>query len=129
MTSPSTKDVLAKDKANGTDVDRGNHSHNGVHNGSTKSQHEQSAKSANAEDSNQKSFYGESSVNLALLDPPRWGWTAAGGIADLLTPHEVSQPAAFIFTSFTFIRMVALTSFLSLHFTEGSTKGRQESFC
>jgi hypothetical protein len=26
---------------------------------------------------------------LALLDPPRWGWTATGGVADLLPPHEV----------------------------------------
>lgn len=31
----------------------------------------------------------ESVLNLALSDPPRWGWTAAGGIADLLPPHEV----------------------------------------
>ena len=32
----------------------------------------------------------ENSINLALLDPPRFGWTAAGGVADLLPPHEVS---------------------------------------
>lgn len=31
----------------------------------------------------------ESGMNLALTDPPRWGWTAAGTIADLLPPHEV----------------------------------------
>jgi hypothetical protein len=29
------------------------------------------------------------SINLALLDPARWGWTAAGGVADVLPPHEV----------------------------------------
>jgi hypothetical protein len=29
-------------------------------------------------------------MNLALSDPPRWGWTAAGTLADLLPPHEVS---------------------------------------
>ena len=29
-------------------------------------------------------------MNLTLLDPPRWGWSAVGGVADLLTPHEVS---------------------------------------
>ena len=33
--------------------------------------------------------YGESLMNLALYDPPRWGWTAVGTIADLLPPHEV----------------------------------------
>ena len=33
--------------------------------------------------------YVENSINLALLDPPRFGWTAGGGIADLLPPHEV----------------------------------------
>lgn len=32
----------------------------------------------------------ENSINLTLLDPPRYGWTAAGGVSDLLTPHEVS---------------------------------------
>jgi hypothetical protein len=31
----------------------------------------------------------ESMINLTLLDPARWGWTAAGGVADLLPPHEV----------------------------------------
>jgi hypothetical protein len=31
------------------------------------------------------------SVNLALLDPAKWGWSAGSGIADLLTPHEVSK--------------------------------------
>ena len=29
-------------------------------------------------------------MNMALYDPPRWGWTALGGMADVLTPHEVS---------------------------------------
>lgn len=32
----------------------------------------------------------ETMMNLALLDPPRWGWSAAGGIVDMLPPHEVS---------------------------------------
>ena len=36
--------------------------------------------------------YGESLMNLALFDPPRWGWTAAGTIVDLLPPHEVCIP-------------------------------------
>lgn len=31
----------------------------------------------------------EIAINLTLLDPPRFGWTAAGGVADLLHPHEV----------------------------------------
>jgi len=33
----------------------------------------------------------ESLMNLTLIDPPRWGWTALGGVADLLTPHERSR--------------------------------------
>jgi hypothetical protein len=32
---------------------------------------------------------GESMINLTLLDPARWGWTAVGSVADLLPPHEV----------------------------------------
>jgi hypothetical protein len=28
-------------------------------------------------------------LNLTLLDPPRWGWSAAGGIVDVATPHDV----------------------------------------
>lgn len=39
----------------------------------------------------------ESLMNLALSDPPRWGWTAAGGIADLLPPHEVSKEVSPVF--------------------------------
>jgi hypothetical protein len=35
--------------------------------------------------------YAESIHNLALLDPPRYGWTAAGSIADLFEPHEVGR--------------------------------------
>ena len=33
----------------------------------------------------------ENAVNLTLLDPPRFGWTAAGGVEDVLPPHEVCQ--------------------------------------
>lgn len=32
----------------------------------------------------------ESAFNLPLLDPSRWGWTASGGVAELIPPHEVS---------------------------------------
>ena len=32
-------------------------------------------------------------MNLALVDPARWGWTAAGTLVDLLPPHEVSYLA------------------------------------
>ncbi|CAJ1954578.1 unnamed protein product [Cylindrotheca closterium] len=35
--------------------------------------------------------YTQSSLNRLLYDPPRWGWSAVGGIADLLTPHERSR--------------------------------------
>ena len=31
----------------------------------------------------------ETMINLSLLDPPHFGWTAGGGIADLLPPVEV----------------------------------------
>jgi hypothetical protein len=34
-------------------------------------------------------IYEENCINLSLLDPARFGWTAGGGIADLSTPHEV----------------------------------------
>lgn len=37
--------------------------------------------------------YVENSINAALLDPPRFGWTAAGGVADLLPPHAVCSVA------------------------------------
>ena len=30
----------------------------------------------------------DSLTNLAILDPPRWGWSAAGGIVDLCPPQE-----------------------------------------
>lgn len=33
--------------------------------------------------------YAEAVLNLTLFDPPRYGWTALGGVADLLPPHEV----------------------------------------
>ncbi|KAL3943256.1 MAG: hypothetical protein SGBAC_002665 [Bacillariaceae sp.] len=33
----------------------------------------------------------QSGLNRLLYDPPRWGWSAVGGITDLLTPHERSR--------------------------------------
>jgi hypothetical protein len=33
--------------------------------------------------------FAEIIMNRALHDPPRWGWTAVGGIADVLSPQEV----------------------------------------
>jgi hypothetical protein len=33
--------------------------------------------------------YVENSINLSLLDPPRFGWTVAGGVGDVLPPHQV----------------------------------------
>eukprot|EP00557_Chaetoceros_sp_GSL56_P013489 CAMPEP_0176482820 /NCGR_PEP_ID=MMETSP0200_2-20121128/3582_1 /TAXON_ID=947934 /ORGANISM="Chaetoceros sp., Strain GSL56" /LENGTH=2163 /DNA_ID=CAMNT_0017879167 /DNA_START=38 /DNA_END=6529 /DNA_ORIENTATION=- len=33
----------------------------------------------------------DSLANLSLLDPPRWGWSALGGITDMLPPHEKSR--------------------------------------
>jgi hypothetical protein len=41
--------------------------------------------------------YVESSMNLSLLDSNRWGWSAVGGIADLLTPHEVRRMSVLLF--------------------------------
>ena len=37
----------------------------------------------------------EIAINWTLLDPPRFGWTAAGGVADLLHPQEVRRTNAF----------------------------------
>lgn len=34
--------------------------------------------------------YAQTVANLTLLDPARWGWSAVGGVVDLLPPHEVS---------------------------------------
>ena len=31
----------------------------------------------------------EAMLTLTLVDPPRWGWSAVGGVTDLLSPHEV----------------------------------------
>jgi hypothetical protein len=39
--------------------------------------------------------YAHAAMNLALFDPPRWGWTAIGGIADVLPPHEVNSANLF----------------------------------
>ena len=33
--------------------------------------------------------FAETAMDMALYDPPRWGWTALGGIADVLSPQEV----------------------------------------
>ena len=33
--------------------------------------------------------FAEIVMNMTLYDPPRWGWTAVGGISDVLSPHEV----------------------------------------
>jgi hypothetical protein len=44
----------------------------------------------------------EARINLALLEPQKWGWTAAGGIADLLPPHEVSLCARYAVLCFLF---------------------------
>eukprot|EP00536_Pseudo-nitzschia_multiseries_P004004 jgi/Psemu1/237178/estExt_Genewise1.C_640045 len=41
-------------------------------------------------------LFAEMAMNRALYDPPRWGWTALGGIADVLSPHEVRSLAAFV---------------------------------
>ncbi|KAI2499848.1 bromodomain-containing protein [Fragilaria crotonensis] len=30
----------------------------------------------------------ESNINLALIDPAKWGWSAGGKVVQLLTPHE-----------------------------------------
>ena len=39
--------------------------------------------------SGENDTFAEIVMNTALYDPPRWGWTAVGGIADVLSPHEV----------------------------------------
>jgi hypothetical protein len=48
-----------------------------------------SSASVRSDDGHQAAYHSLNSVNLTLLDPARWGWTAAGGVADLLPPHEV----------------------------------------
>jgi hypothetical protein len=36
-----------------------------------------------------RTSYPENSVNWSLLMPSKFGWTAAGGIANLSTPYDV----------------------------------------
>jgi hypothetical protein len=48
-----------------------------------------SSASGRSDDDPQAAYHSLNSVNLTLLDPARWGWTAAGGVVDLLPPHEV----------------------------------------
>jgi hypothetical protein len=38
----------------------------------------------------QPTQYAEAMMNMSLFDPPRWGWTAIGGITDVLPPQEVN---------------------------------------
>jgi hypothetical protein len=45
----------------------------------------------------------EARINLALLEPQKWGWTAAGGIADLLPPHEVSCYLSYTCRAFAYV--------------------------
>ncbi len=43
-------------------------------------------------------------LDKPLIDPPRWGWTGCGGVADVLTPHEVSfQPQLPLVVEFLFL--------------------------
>jgi hypothetical protein len=39
--------------------------------------------------------YAEANHNLVVLDPPRYGWTAAGSVADLSEPHEVRKEQVY----------------------------------
>ena len=48
-------------------------------------------------------IYAETAMNMSLYDPPRWGWTAVGGIADVLSPHEVR----YLFFAFIFLFVYA----------------------
>ena len=53
-----------------------------------------SATADTAATSSTTSRIAESVLNLTLLHPDRYGWTAAGGIADLATPHQRARSAA-----------------------------------
>ena len=41
-----------------------------------------------------------SMMRLCSLDPPKYGWTACGGVSSILEPHEVSAVSFFSFSSF-----------------------------
>jgi hypothetical protein len=67
----------------------------------------------------------ESEINLALLDPSRWGWTAGGGIADLLPPHEVRR------TNYSDERLIMHVTQLShsiFHSEQGEVRVRSRFF-
>ena len=38
-------------------------------------------------------FEPSTELNMALLDPNKYGWSVVGGVRDILPPHEVSEPA------------------------------------
>jgi hypothetical protein len=64
-------------------------------------------------------FYDEincdSLANLSLLDPPRWGWSALGGITDLLPPHERAR------------RLRSQRDFQTLKYREKKKRAEQEN--
>lgn len=37
-----------------------------------------------------------SNMNLALVDPAHWGWSAGGQVVNLMTPQEVSNGAVWL---------------------------------
>lgn len=41
--------------------------------------------------------FAENMMNLALLNPPQWGWSCVGGVVDLQTPHVVGSQETSVF--------------------------------
>jgi hypothetical protein len=62
--------------------------------------------------------YPETVMNLSLFDPPRWGWTAVGGVADVLTPHEVRDCVFLNRYSLSFFSHVSPSLPTCIHFAE-----------
>mmetsp|Transcript_26003 Transcript_26003/g.54463 ORF Transcript_26003/g.54463 Transcript_26003/m.54463 type:complete len:1204 (-) Transcript_26003:93-3704(-) len=61
-----------------------------------------------------RKFDSSSMVKLMRVDPPRYGWTAIGGVASILTPHEMAR------------RVEAKEDFLKRQIKEGDVKAHTE---
>ena len=57
-------------------------------------------------------IFAEILMNRSLYDPPRWGWTALGGIADVLSPHEVRCIIGVRFFGETFALVLVCPTFV-----------------
>ena len=61
--------------------------------------------------------YAERVMNMSLFDPPRWGWTAVGGVADLLSPHEVRAQKLYYNNEDVYVDVDVILYYIILYYT------------